>query len=89
MGRLYDKREWRRLPREECVLDWLGECAGPIHLHHVHGHESEETVPVCSRHHPMAEKLRRPERRSWRRCTHNHRYPGAREECERRLNTAA
>ncbi|HSE46091.1 MAG TPA: hypothetical protein VLA89_12265 [Gemmatimonadales bacterium] len=97
----YYTRRWRRLPRTRCEAAELlgGECAGPIHRHHVHpislgGDPEGESVEVCSRHHPMLEALARkihglPE---WKRCPHGpgaHRYPGAREDCERRLNRAA
>ena len=43
------------------------------------------TVWVCERHHPMLESLARRILK-WKRCTHAHRYPGAREACEQKLN---
>lgn len=87
MDRLYDKRSWRDRPRGECVLSWLGPCRGLMHWHHLHGHSSDEVVAVCARHHPMAEKLRRPQtEQTWRRCHHRHSTREGREACERRLN---
>lgn len=95
MGRVYDRRDWRSLPRDTCAVYELlgGECKGEIALHHIHplsldGPEDGIVTPCCSAHHPMLEALARrvykaPE---WKRCTHNHRYPEAREACERRLN---
>ena len=90
---LYNSRAWRDLPRDgTCAVSALvgGACSGPLHLHHVTplalgGDFDSDTVLVCARHHPMVEALaRRVHRR--RRCTHRHFYPGARAECERRLN---
>jgi hypothetical protein len=85
-------REWRDLPRDgECVAEFLfgeavGPCHGLMHRHHVRPRDPESrTYLACARHHPMIEAwLRRLSRR--RRCPHNHRYPGAREACERKLN---
>lgn len=85
-------RWWRELPRDgECVAEFLfGEAAGPcsdtMHRHHVvPGDPTSRTYQACSSHHPMIEGfLRRLSRR--RSCPHNHRYPGAREACERKLN---
>lgn len=92
----YDKRSWRRLPREFCVIELLfgevaGECRGLIHLHHVDDRDPDSrTVPVCLRHHPSLQAcLRRLREPLWKECPHKpgtHRYPGAKEECERRLN---
>lgn len=94
----YFTQEWRDLPRTHCaVADLLGgECAGHIERHHVipislGGAVDGKTVEVCQRHHPMLEALARkihglPE---YKRCPHKpgtHVYPGAKEECERRLN---
>lgn len=91
----YSSREWRDLPRDgECVVAFLfglraGRCSGPIHRHHVDPPD-ERSVQVCRRHHPKLEAALRhlDDGPAWRRCTHEHRYPGAREACERRLNAA-
>lgn len=96
MGRLYDKQSWRDLPRDgECVIahlfgDRAGECHGRIDRHHVDP-PSDRSVQVCARHHPKLETALRhildpPE---WKTCPHKigtHRYAGAKEACERRLN---
>ena len=81
-----------------CLLsDLLGdECAGPLHHHHVHpisegGSVDGETVVLCARHHSALHGLRR-RLRGWRSCPHKpgtHRYPGAKELCERQLNRQA
>lgn len=97
----YDKREFRRLPRDFCVVEYLfgpvvEDCHGLIHRHHVDDLDPDSrTVPVCQRHHPQLQaalrRLRRPES-EWKPCPHppgTHRYPGAREACERRLNREA
>lgn len=89
----YFTREWRELPRDgECVVAFLfglraGDCAGPIHRHHVDPPD-ERSVQVCERHHPRLEAALRHlhEATPERRCTHEHRYPWAREACERRMN---
>ena len=91
---VYMTRAWRNLPRDYCVADLLlGDAAGPCHglIHHHHVDPTDpasRTVQVCASHHPRVHSilhgLRRPAER--RRCTHKHRYPGAREACERRLN---
>lgn len=90
-----DRRRWRALPRERCAVFELigGECAGPIHRHHLMpvsegGWEDGVTVQVCQRHHPMLEALARRVHNPplWRRCRHRHRTLEAREQCERRLN---
>jgi len=94
----YDKRAFRRLPREFCTVEHLfgeavGPCHGLIHLHHVDDSDPDSRpVPVCQRHHPSLQaalrRLRIPEK-DWKSCPHppgTHRYPGAREACERRLN---
>lgn len=93
---VYNSRAWRRLPRETCrIAELFGPAAGPCHglidRHHVDPDDPDSrTIEVCHRHHPMLEtalrNLMRAGRR--RRCPHNHRYPGARAECERRLNAA-
>lgn len=94
----YYTSRWRGLERERCEVAELlgGECAGPIHRHHVvpmslGGDADGETVEVCERHHPMLEALARkvhklPEHKI---CPHHHRTREAREACERRLNRAA
>lgn len=90
---VYSTRAWRELPRDgECVVEFLfgeaaGPCDGPIHRHHVEP-PNERSVQVCEKHHPMLEAVRRRLSR-WKSCPHKpgvHRYPGAREACERRLN---
>jgi hypothetical protein len=78
-----------------CVLADLipDECSSVLHSHHVlpvsHGGDPDGAqVWVCSRHHPSLEALTRRVLR-WRTCPHRpgvHRYPGAKEECERQLN---
>jgi hypothetical protein len=93
---VYNTAEWRELPRDgECVVAFLfgpaaGSCTdGPNHRHHVDPDDPwSRTVQVCASHHPKLEAALRSLRREppWRRCTHEHRYPGAREACERRLN---
>jgi hypothetical protein len=93
----YDKRSFRNLPREQCAVsvllgDAAGPCRGSIHRHHVDPSDpNSRTLEVCNSHHQRLHALLRtfgaqPE---WKRCPHppgTHRYPGAREECERRLN---
>lgn len=95
---IYNTRAWRNLPRDGlCVIAELfaGECAGPLHRHHVKpisegGDPLGPTVLVCEHHHPTLEKIgrliRHPE---WKRCPHKpgtHRYEGAKDACERNLN---
>lgn len=72
-----------------------GYCTDRLDVHHLVRPEDgggmfdvDNLVTVCSTHHPKLEALRRfmSRDRGWRSCTHEHRYPGAREECERRLN---
>lgn len=96
---VYMRREWRdRLPREVCVVELLfgesvGECAGLIHRHHVDPSDPDSrTIEVCNSHHQRLHAalrvLRGPEK-AWKPCPHRpgtHRYPGSKEECERRLN---
>ena len=95
---VYDKRSFRSLPREHCEVAGLlgplaGDCAGYIHRHHVDPSDPDSrTLQVCASHHShlhaVLRALEAPER-SWKRCPHppgTHRYPGAREACERRLN---
>jgi hypothetical protein len=95
-------KAWRDLPRDgDCVAsfvfdDAVGPCHGLIHRHHVRpGDPGSRTYQVCARHHPMVEAFLRQLRdradrvTGYRRCPHppgTHRYPGAREACERRLN---
>lgn len=98
---VYDAQRWRDLPRTSCVAEVLfgeaaGPCGGRIDRHHVDKDDPESrTVEVCVVHHPILEaildRLRAhaaPET-TWKRCPHKpgtHRYPGAREACERQLN---
>lgn len=72
-----------------------GACSEIIDVHHILPREEGGTdemdnlMALCHAHHPMLEALRRSilrRRPSHRRCRHRHVYPGAREECERRLN---
>lgn len=73
-----------------------GECFGPLHVHHLNPsqfgpYDEDGLVAICEFHHPKLEAVRRSllKVRGWRRCPHRpgtHRYPGAREQCERRLN---
>lgn len=94
----YNTRAWRNLPRDGlCVIAELfaGECAGPLHRHHVEpisegGDPLGRTVLICEKHHPTLERvarmLRHPE---WKNCPHKpgtHVYDGAREACEANLN---
>ena len=95
----YDRRSWRSLPRDECVVADLfgpsvGECRGYIHRHHVDPSDPDSrTLEVCNSHHQhlhsVLKKLSEPPETAWKSCPHppgTHRYPGAREDCERRLN---
>lgn len=94
----YDRRSWRRLPREQCVVadlfgDAVGECGGLIHRHHVDPHDPDSrSIEVCASHHPRVHAALRALRSletAWKPCPHppgTHRYQGAREACERRLN---
>jgi hypothetical protein len=91
---VYSTRAWRELPRDgDCTAEFLfgeavGPCHGLIHRHHVRAGDPESrSYQACASHHPMIEAfLRRTMRPRYRRCPHEHRYPGAREACERRLN---
>lgn len=89
----------RVLAREKiCNGRFLGgRCSPVLDVHHILPREEggtdedENLLVLCHRHHPMLEALRREilKRRGWKRCTHKpgvHRYPGAREACERNLN---
>lgn len=82
-----------------CTVGWLlgGACTETLHVHHLipreEGGSDEESnlITTCDRHHPQVEAIRREvlRRRGWKRCPHKpgvHRYPGAREACERQLN---
>jgi hypothetical protein len=89
----------------DCVAEFIfGEAAGPchgvMHRHHVRPGDpaASRTYLACAGHHPLIESfLRRLQRRAdrvlgYRRCPHRpgvHRYPGAREACERQLNARA
>lgn len=97
---IYNTRSWRNLPRNGlcAVAELLGlenQCSGPLHRHHVHplsegGDPLGRTTLVCEKHHPTLEKLGREFRHPhWKPCPHKpgtHRYPGAKESCERLLN---
>lgn len=85
------------LQRTCALADLLpDDCRGSLHSHHVMprsagGADEGPQVWVCAHHHPMLEHLARRVLR-WKTCPHRpgtHRYPGAREACERRLNLAA
>jgi len=93
----YDRASWRELPRSgDCAVSFLfggavGPCGGLMHRHHVDPDDPDSrSFQVCARHHPKLQSaLRRlTSRPRWRTCNHEHRYPGAREACERRLNAA-
>lgn len=93
---VYDKRSFRNLPREECLVGTLLglECFGLIHLHHTDPSDPDSRlVPVCAHHHPKIHALLRtiaePSQPEWRTCNHIHRTREGREACERRLNRAA
>lgn len=90
----------RVLARDQraCSARFLGGgCSTVLDVHHILPREEggtdedENLLTLCHRHHPMMEALRRAilKRRGWRPCPHKigvHRYPGARETCERTLN---
>lgn len=98
----YDVQAWRDLPRNSCIIEVLfgaagGACGGLIHRHHVDKTDPESrTLEVCQVHHPTVEafldRLMSAEQlvdTRWKSCPHKpgtHRYPGAKEECERKLN---
>lgn len=96
---VYDQSSWRALPRERCVIaDLFGEAAGPctglIHRHHVDPEDPDSrSLEVCAGHHPRIQAiLRRLLNPEWKRCPHKpgtHRWPGAKDACERQLNRAA
>lgn len=89
----------RRRDGHRCTVGWLlgGDCSGVLHVNHVvprreaphRQFDPDNCATACGSHHPQWEALRRAlvERRESARprCTHEHRYPGAREACERRL----
>lgn len=92
--RIYDTQRWDRVREEvlerdrKCVLDWLGPCSGPMHVHHLSyddPYDAERCVVVCQSHHGSADHLRRFSMK-WKRCHHTHRSRESREQCERRLN---
>ena len=100
---LYDTRHWRkfresvRADETECALSVLaGPCQGDLHVHHIkplaEGGElfpTEDGVAVlCARHHRMLHGFLNRQR-DWKTCPHTHRSREAREQCERRLNSAA
>ena len=82
-----------------CTVGWLlgGQCHETLDVHHLIPREQggtdtlDNVITACHTHHPMVEAIRREvmRRRGWRRCPHKpgvHRYPGAKEACERMLN---
>lgn len=96
---VYDKRSFRNLPRDRCEVEYLfgpaiGPCKGLIHLHHTNPEDPDSrTIQVCNSHHQRLHAALRalltPSEPEWKLCPHGpgtHRYAGAREECERRLN---
>jgi hypothetical protein len=91
---VYDKRSFRRLPRDECVIELLlgvaaGPCRGLVHRHHVNPEDADSrTVAVCNGHHQRLHSVLRTLDASpqWKTCNHRHRYPEGKEACERRLN---
>lgn len=93
----YDKRVWRALPRDYCLVrELLGEAAGPcqglIHRHHVDPtDEFSRTIEVCNRHHGRLHGVLRAldAQPAWKTCRHTHRTREGREACERRLNARA
>jgi len=80
-----------------------GPCSSILDVHHLMPvaeggaeFDLDNLITVCHRHHPMAEGVRRAvlraSRREWKPCPHppgTHRYPGAREACERLVNRRA
>lgn len=82
------------------VARWLGgDCTGDIHVHHIvpvskgGTDDPDNLCAVCSRHHPMWERLRQSVLNArgprWKRCPHRHTTRDGRVACERRMNTAA
>ena len=97
--RAYDKRSFRNLPRDRCALKdifgpEIGPCKGLIHLHHTDPSDPDSRLlPCCNSHHQRLHAALRalltPSESEWKPCPHppgTHRYPGAREACERKLN---
>ena len=97
----WDEIRARVLERDgnRCTVGWLlgGRCSRHLHTHHIVPRDlggtddDDNLLTACARHHPMVEAIRNEimRRRGWRRCPHapgTHRYPGAKEACERRLN---
>ena len=91
----------RVLAREQaCNGRFLGgPCSAVLDVHHIRprdegGTDADDNLMVlCHRHHPTIESLRRAilarRGQAWKRCPHpagTHRYKGARDACERRLN---
>lgn len=85
-----------------CTVGWLlgGACHETLDIHHITpqaeggSDHPDNLMTACHSHHPMVEAVRREvmRRRGHRFCPHRpgtHRYPHAREECERRLNAMA
>lgn len=96
--RIYNTSRWNTVRDEviardgSCVLSWLGECSGPLHVHHTSyddPYNPETLVTLCERHHRPADQLRRlsEKRPRWKRCPHRHLTRESREQCERRLNS--
>lgn len=93
---VYNKREWRNLPRDRCEVEYLfgaaiGPCKGMIHLHHTDPVDPDSrTIQVCNSHHQRLHAALRalltPSEDEWKVCTHVHPYPGGKEACERKLN---
>lgn len=86
-----------------CTVGWIlgGECSGILHVNHIvprrdaphRQFDPDNCGTACASHHPRWEALRRTliEKRLRKvpRCRHRHAYPGAREECERKLRRQA
>lgn len=100
---VYDVQRWRELPRTHCIIEVLfgdvaGPCGGRIDRHHVDKRDPESrTIEICLVHHPMVEAVldrllkEGSIAREWKPCPHKpgtHRYPGAKEACERQLNAS-
>lgn len=76
-----------------------GECSTVLDVHHILPRieggtdDLDNLLTLCHRHHPMLEAIRRAvlSRREpeWKHCPHKpgtHRYAGAKDACEHRLN---
>lgn len=91
---IYHTQVWRDLPRDECIVEFLlgdavGPCHGLVHRHHVDPDDPfSRTYSVCNGHHQRMHTILRAldSKPKWKHCNHTHRYPGAKEACERRLN---